>query len=77
MIPRSAPSVVSAHHDSVERLERGRTTREMINPNTRSRDRHRGPNSAGNPSVRAIAPTAATCPWGSERLIREEFGGSY
>ena len=47
----------------------GRTTREMINSSARSRARHGGPSSAGNPNWWAIAATAATCPCGSDRVI--------
>jgi hypothetical protein len=61
--------VVSAHPDNVERLLAGSITREMINPSARSRDRHAGPNNADRPSWRAIAITAATCPWGSARVV--------
>nr|VTP03866.1 hypothetical protein BIN_B_05288 [Mycobacterium riyadhense] len=59
----------SAHRDSVDSLEAGRITREIINPSTRSRDRQAGPNRPGNPNRRAIAATAATCPCGSERVM--------
>ena len=34
-----------------------------------SRARHAGPSSAGRPSWRAIAATAATCPCGSDRAM--------
>ncbi len=44
--------MVSAHRDSVESLLAGRITRETINANARSRDRHGGPSSPGNPSLR-------------------------
>jgi len=60
---------VSDQRDRVDSLEAGRIAREMINPSARSRDRQAGPSSAGNPSRRAIAATAATCPCGSERVM--------
>ena len=53
----------------MDSFDPGRTTREMISPSARSRDRHAGPSSAGKPSARAIAATAATCPCGSERMM--------
>ena len=67
--PRSAPSVVSAHQVSVDNLEAGATTREMISASARSRCRPAGPSRAGRPSVRAMACTAATCPCGSDRVM--------
>ena len=53
----------------MDSFEPGRSTRETISARAMSRARHAGPSSAGNPSVRAIAATAATCPCGSERVI--------
>jgi hypothetical protein len=67
--PRSVPSVVSGHQDSVDSFERGRITREMINASTMSRCRPLEPSSAGTPSWCAIAATAATCPCGRERTM--------
>ena len=67
--PRSAPRVVSAHQVSVDSLEAGATTREMIRASARSRSGQAGPSSAGSPSVLAMACTAATCPCGTVRVI--------
>jgi hypothetical protein len=67
--PRSTPNVESGQRDRVDSLDAGPITREMINANTRSRDRHGGPSSAGNPSRCAIADTAATCPCGNDRVV--------
>ena len=64
--PRSAPRVVSSHQVRVDSFEPGRTTREMIRARARSRGRPAGPSSAGRPSSRAMACTAATCPCGSD-----------
>ncbi len=67
--PRSAPSVVSSHHASVDSFEPGATTREMIRASARSRCGQAGPSSAGSPSLAAMACTAATWPCGSDRVI--------
>ena len=61
--------VVSDHCREVASFDAGATTREMINATTRSRWRHAGPNSPGNPNVFAMANTAATWPWGRERSM--------
>src|SRR5680860_1310396 len=66
---RSAPKVVSAHHDMVASFEPGCTTRAMINARARSRCRPAGPNKVPRSSVLAIAHTAATWPCGTERVI--------
>ena len=60
--------MVSAHQVSVDSLDAGATTREMISASTRSRSRLAGPSSAGSPSFTAIACTAATCPCGTEAV---------
>jgi len=52
--------VVSGHQAAVDSFEPGRTTRDTISATTRSRWRQAGPSSAGQPSFRAIAVTAAT-----------------
>ena len=70
-MPRSAPSVESPHQARVDSFEPGVTTREMIRARARSRCRPAGPSSAGRPSLRAIACTAATCPCGSDRAMRD------
>src|SRR5947209_886204 len=66
-----SPGPLSAHPESALKLaslaDPGSTTRETINAKARSRCRPAGPSSAGNPSARAWAHTAATCPWGNER----------
>ena len=53
----------------MDSFDLGRTTRETINATAMSRARHGGPSSAGRFSWWAIAATAATCPWGSDRVI--------
>ena len=53
--PRSTPSVVSAHQDSVASFDAGASTRDTINARARSRDRPAGPSSAGQPQRRACA----------------------
>ena len=58
----------------VDSFEPGRTTRETISATTMSRARHAGPSSAGKPSFRAIAATAATCPCGSDRTMLNRSG---
>ena len=68
-MPRSAPSVVSAHQVRVDSLEAGATTREMISASARSRARPAGPSRAGSPSLAAMACTAATWPCGTDRVI--------
>ena len=60
---------MSSHQVRVDSLEAGLTTREMTSARARSRGRHAGPSSAGRPSSRAIACTAATCPCGSDPVI--------
>src|SRR6266481_5194685 len=69
LTPRSAPRVVSAHQVSVDSLEPGLTTREMISARARSRWRPAGPSSAGSPSLAAMACTAATWPCGSDPVM--------
>ena len=54
----------------MDSLEPGATTREMTSASARFRWRPAGPSSAGSPSLAAIACTAATCPCGTERVIR-------
>ena len=61
--------MVSGHQASVDSFGLGRSTREMISARTISRLLPAGPSSAGRPSWRAIAATAATCPCGSDRVI--------
>jgi len=68
-MPRSAPSVVSAHQVRVASLEAGASTREMTRPSARSRARQGGPSSAGRPSLAAMACTAAAWPCGSEAVM--------
>ncbi len=64
---RSGPRVTSSHQPIVDSLEAGRSTREMTSAYARSRSGPGGPSSAGNPSSRAMACTAAACPCGSDR----------
>ena len=49
----------------------------MISARTISRLRPAGPSSAGRPSWRAIAATAATCPCGSDRVIANSLTGAH
>ena len=53
--PKSAARVVSAHQRVVASLLPGRTTRATSSAKARSRSRHGGPSSSGNPSRRAAA----------------------
>src|SRR5712691_13437 len=53
-MPRSAPSVVSAHQVRVDSLDAGATTREMTSASARSRSAQAGPSNAGRPSFAAI-----------------------
>ena len=77
MTPKSGPSVVLGHHDSVDSFGLGRTTREMISATTRSRARHGGPSNPASSSLRAIAATAATSPCGSDRdLLNSDPAGT-
>lgn len=66
-MPRSAASVVSAHQRRVASFDPGRTARAISSANATSRIRDGSPSSSGNPSLRASACTAATCPCGRDR----------
>src|SRR5689334_12844897 len=67
---RSTPRVVSAHHDNVASFGAGATTRDTINAIARSRERPAGPSRPGSPNALACAHTAATCPCGNDRTVR-------
>lgn len=67
-MPRSGARVVSTHHRVVASLEAGAHTRATISAMARSRSGPAGPSSPGRPSERARDHTAATWPWGSERV---------
>ena len=60
---------MSAHQLGVDNFEPGRTTRDTINANARSRSRQAGPSNPASPNALAWAYTAARCPCGKDRSM--------